>query len=54
MQTLDLHAIDPDDASVSGGFTDSVWGYYAMMQGKVGRFSLQDFATVQVLIEGPG
>jgi len=65
VQVLDLTATDSDLKGFQGGFTDGTYGYLvpevfycstcinggygAKLSGKVARFSLSDFSTVQVL-----
>ncbi len=56
VQVLDLTLTDAALKGFSGGFTDGTWGYavpnmygIATYSGKVARFQLSDFSTVQVL-----
>lgn len=49
VQTLDLNTTHADLAYGCGGFTDGVWGYVLPSRGKVGRFNLPEFSTMDFL-----
>ena len=56
VQVLNLEATDPLLKGFMGGFTDGTWGYVVPYTnasnapfGRVARFRLDDFSTVQVL-----